>query len=66
MEEKEYEVTIREILLRTVRQKAPSAKEAQAMVEARYRAEEIVLVAEDFFDHEFQCREVPRTKEQKR
>lgn len=66
MEEKEYEVTVREILQRTVRQKAPSAKEAQAMVEARYRAGEIVLAVEDFSGHEFQCREVPRTREQKR
>lgn len=66
MEEKEYDVTIREILQRTVRQKAASAEEAQEIVEAKYRAEEIVLAAEDFLAHEFQCREVPMNKEKKR
>lgn len=66
MEEKEYDITIREILQRTVRQKASSREEALEIVEAKYRAEEIVLAAEDFFDHEFGCREVPITKEQKR
>lgn len=41
MEEKEYEVTIREILQRKVRQRAASEEEAQDMVVARYRAGEI-------------------------
>lgn len=40
MEEKEYDVTIREILQRTVRQKASSREEALEIVEAKYRAEE--------------------------
>ena len=66
MEEKEYDVTIREILQRTVRQKASSREEALEIVEAKYRAEESELVGEDFFDDEFGCREVPITKEQKR
>lgn len=66
MEEKEYEVTIREILQRKVRQRAASEEEAQDMVEARYRAGEIVLEADDFFDHEFKCREVPHTRDQNR
>lgn len=48
MEEKEYEVTIREILQRQVRQRASSKEEAQDMVEARYRAGEIILEADDF------------------
>lgn len=48
MEEKEYEVTIREILQRKVRQRAASEEEAQDMVVARYRAGEIVLEADDF------------------
>ncbi|MDY3022955.1 MAG: DpnD/PcfM family protein [Blautia sp.] len=58
MEEKEYEVTIREILQRSVRQRASSEEEARDLVEARYRAGEIVLEADVFFDHEFECREV--------
>lgn len=66
MEEKEYEVTIREILQRRVRQRASSEEEAQDMVEARYRAGEIVLEADDFFDHEFECREVLPVREQNR
>lgn len=66
MEEKEYEVTIREILQRKVRQRASSEEEAQDMVKARYRAGEIVLEADDFFDHEFRCREVPPMREQNR
>ena len=65
MEEKEYEVTIREILQRKVRQRAAS-EEAQDMVVARYRAGEIVLEADDFFDHEFRCREVQPVREQNR
>jgi len=65
MEEKEYEVTIREILQRKVRQRAASEEEAQDMV-VRYRAGEIVLEADDFFDHEFRCREVQPVREQNR
>lgn len=48
MEEKEYEVTIREILQRSVRQRASSEEEARDLVEARYRAGEIVLEADVF------------------
>lgn len=66
MEEKEYEVTIREVLQRKVRQRAGSEEEAQDIVEARYWAGEIILESDDFFDREFRCREAMPVKEQKR
>lgn len=48
-----YEVTITEVLQRTVRVSCGSAKYALALVEERYRNEEIVLSSEDYANTEF-------------
>ena len=48
-----YEVTITEVLQRTVQVSCGSAKYALALVEERYRNEEIVLSSEDYANTEF-------------
>lgn len=58
MEEKEFEITIKEVLCRTVKRKAPSMEEALDGVKAEYRAEKIVLEADDFSYSDFSGREV--------
>ncbi len=57
MEEREYDITIREILQRTVKQRARSKEEAQQIVEEKYYNQEIVLDSEDFSERQFICRE---------
>lgn len=58
MEEKEFEITIKEVLCRTVKRKAPSMEAALDGVKAEYRAEKIVLEASDFSYSDFSGREV--------
>ena len=66
MEENEYEVVIREVLERRIKQKASDREDAMEMVEADYRAGRIVLVAEDFSYHEFECNVPVMQKERSR
>lgn len=48
MDEKEYEVTITEVLEKKVRYRGGNELEATAKAEADYYAEKIVLGADDF------------------
>ena len=50
--------TITETLRREVQLEADSEAEARDQLEAMYRREEIVLVAEDWFDTDYSVREV--------
>lgn len=48
---KEYKVLVREELQKVVAIKAKSAKEARELVTEMYNNEEIILSADDFYDH---------------
>ncbi|MBS5081093.1 MAG: DpnD/PcfM family protein [Clostridiales bacterium] len=56
MEEREYEITIREVLERTVVKKDISEKAALEKVKADYNSEKIILDADDFAYNEFTSR----------
>lgn len=58
IEEREYEITIREVLVRRVKCMAESELDALQNVEADYRAGNIVLEADDFSYNEFSSREI--------
>ena len=64
MDEKEYEVTIREVLEKKVRYRGRNELEATAKAEADYYAEKIVLGADDFSYRDISAKElVPVKKE---
>lgn len=66
MEEKEYEITIREVLERKIKCKAKSEDEAMDLVITEYQEEKIVLGAEDYSFSEYESREVVPTKNKER
>ncbi|MFV0527613.1 MAG: DpnD/PcfM family protein [Lachnospiraceae bacterium] len=58
MESKEFEVFIKELLVRKIKCKADSELEALESVKADYYAGKIVLDAVDFLNRDFQCKEI--------
>ena len=66
VEEREYEITIREVLERTVVKKAISEETALETVKADYASEKIILDAHDFAYHEFTSRVLPRVRDRGR
>ena len=63
MDEKEYEVTIREVLEKKVRYRGRNELEATAKAEADYYAEKIVLGADDFSYRDISAKELVPVKE---
>lgn len=63
MNEKEYEITITEVLERKVRYQGKDELEATAKAEADYYAGKIILVAEDFAYREMTAKEITPVKE---
>lgn len=66
VEEREYEITIREVLERTVVKKAISEEAALEIVKADYASEKIILDADDFAYHDFTSRVLPHVKDRGR
>lgn len=66
MEEKEYEITIREVLERKVVMRGISERAALEHVQDNYRAEKIVLDADDFSYNEFFSRPIVPSKDRGR
>ena len=58
MDEKEYEVTITEVLEKKVRYRGGNELEATAKAEADYYAEKIVLGADDFSYRDISAKEL--------
>lgn len=61
--EREYEVTITEVLERKIRCRAPDKQQAIEQVERDYRAGKIILEAEDFSYKDITGREFLPVKE---
>ena len=64
MDEKEYEVTITEVLEKKVRYRGRNELEATAKAEADYYAEKIVLGADDFSYRDISAKELVPVKEE--
>ena len=65
MDEKEYEVTITEVLEKKVRYRGRNELEATAKAEADYYAEKIVLGADDFSYRDISAKELVPVKERR-
>ena len=65
MDEKEYEVTITEVLEKKVRDRGRNELEATAKAEADYYAEKIVLGADDFSYCDISAKELVPVKERR-
>lgn len=65
MDEKEYEVTIREVLEKKVRYRGRNELEATAKAEADYYAGKIVLGADDFSYRDISAKELVPVKERR-
>ena len=65
MDEKEYEVTITEVVEKKVRYRGRNELEATAKAEADYYAEKIVLGADDFSYRDISAKELVPVKERR-
>ncbi len=66
MEERQYEITIREVLERKVVKIDISKEAALEKVKADYNSEKIILDADDFAYNEFTNRVLPHVKDRGR
>lgn len=66
MEERQYEITIREVLERKVVKIDISEEAALEKVKADYNSEKIILDADDFAYNEFTSRVLPHVKDRGR